>query len=122
MIGVGFSAVLVTGQAIFADVIDYDETQTGKRRETTYSGVNALLSNKPAISIANAAFLGIIGAFGYSEPKEGVEYIASPEVKMGIMIGVALLPGIFMVLTGFIMKYFPLDGDHWKETKVKLEQ
>ncbi len=121
LVGAGFSAVLVTAQAIFADCIDYDETQTGKRRETTYSGVNALLSNKPAISIANAAFLWIIEQFGYMEPEEGVTYIPSNEVKIGIMVGVALLPGIFMLFTALIMKKYPLDGSEWRKTKKKLE-
>jgi len=122
IVGAGFSAVLVTAQAIFADCIDYDETQTGKRRETTYSGVNALLSNKPAISIANALFLWVIQRFGYVEPTEGEIYIPPESVKWGIMVGVALLPGIFMLITGLIMKKYPLEGKEWKKTKRELEK
>lgn len=45
-------------------MIDYDEAKTGFRREGMYAGVNSLIT-KPAISFANAAFVMIIGWFGY---------------------------------------------------------
>lgn len=46
------------------EVIDYDEIKTRFRREGMYAGVNSLVT-KPAISFANAAFVTIIGLFGY---------------------------------------------------------
>jgi GPH family glycoside/pentoside/hexuronide:cation symporter len=44
LIGIGMSGYMLTNQVLIADVVDYDETRTGKRRETTYSGINALLT------------------------------------------------------------------------------
>ncbi|MFX0139551.1 MAG: MFS transporter, partial [Candidatus Hodarchaeota archaeon] len=59
LIGIGMSGYLLINQVVVADIVDYDEIRTGKRRETTYSGINALIT-KPAISIANWLFLIII--------------------------------------------------------------
>ena len=58
-IGIGLAARVVSEQPIMGDLIDYDELNlTGKRRETSYAGINALFM-KPSISIANWLYLAI---------------------------------------------------------------
>ncbi|MHA1843317.1 MAG: MFS transporter, partial [Promethearchaeota archaeon] len=94
---------------------DYDETRTGKRRETTYSGVEALLT-KPAISIANWMFLTIISSFGFEEGS----IAQSNSALLGIMIGFTIIPAIFALFGAFVMKFFPLDGPEWNEQKLKI--
>ncbi|MHA1689110.1 MAG: MFS transporter [Promethearchaeota archaeon] len=115
LIGIGLSAVMLTSQILFADTIDYDETRTGKRRETTYSGVEALLT-KPAISIANWMFLTIISSFGFEEGS----IAQSNSALLGIMIGFTIIPAIFALFGAFVMKFFPLDGPEWNEQKLKI--
>jgi Na+/melibiose symporter-like transporter len=115
LVGIGFSAVLISTHVIFTDTIDYDETKTGKRRETTYSGVQALLT-KPAISIANWLFLLIISAFGFQEDLA----IQSDFTKLGIMFGFTIIPSICALLSVIVMIYYPLDGPEWMEQKQKL--
>ncbi|MHA1110143.1 MAG: MFS transporter [Promethearchaeota archaeon] len=111
---------LFTGQ-INADCIDYDELRTAKRRETSYSGVNALIT-KPAISIANAVFFYIIEAFGFPHSIESIpNYVATESVKTGILIGFTLIPAIMFVGAMLIMIFYPLDGSDW-DNKKKLVQ
>ncbi|MHA1845131.1 MAG: MFS transporter, partial [Promethearchaeota archaeon] len=117
LIGIGLSAVMLTSQILFADTIDYDETRTGKRRETTYSGVEALLT-KPAISIANWMFLTIISSFGF---KEG-SITQSDSALFGIMIGFTIIPALFALFGALVMKFFPLDGPEWIEQKLKISR
>jgi len=117
LIGVGLAAVTLTNQILFADTIDYDETRTGKRRETTYSGVEALLT-KPAISIANWLFLTIISAFGFQAGSQ----IQPNSVAMGIMIGFTIIPAIFALFGAVIMKFYPLDGPDWEAQKLIISQ
>lgn len=117
LLGIGISGVFVTNQIVFAETIDHDEILTKKRRETTYSGVNALIT-KPSISIANFLFLFIIAYYGFQR--------ASPTqtetVKFGIMLGFTIIPAIFIFLSAFAMKYFQLDGPDWNKQKEELKR
>ena len=101
--------------SVIADIVDYDETRTGKRRETTYSGINALLT-KPAISIANWLFLRIINDFGF----DSFQTTQSSSTQMGIMIGFSLIPAIFLIFSSIVMLFYPLDGSEWLAQKAEL--
>ncbi|MFX1430859.1 MAG: MFS transporter [Promethearchaeota archaeon] len=120
LIGIGMSGYMLSNQVLIADVVDYDETRTGKRRETTYSGINALLT-KPAISIANWLFLTIISRLGFQEGLQTQEYLA----QLGILIGFTLIPAIFLMIGGIIMFLYRLDGPEWlsqKEVLIKIHE
>lgn len=118
---IGLAAVIMTGQAIFGDAIDYDEVRTGKRRETTYSGVNALVT-KPAVSIANWAFLALILAFGFQEPVDGQIFEQTELAITGILFALTIVPGAFLLLAALVLRWFPLDGPEWIEQKVALQR
>ncbi len=115
LIGIGFSGFMLTNQVVIADIVDYDETRTGKRRETTYSGINALIT-KPAISIANWLFLLIISNFGF----DSSQTIQTFSAQMGIMIGFSLIPAIFLIFSSIVMLFYPLDGPKWLAKKAEL--
>ena len=117
LVGIGFSGIFLTSQAVFAEIIDYDEIQTEKRRETTYSGMNALLT-KPAISIANGLFLLIIAFYGFQRASQA----QTESAQMGIMIGFTIVPAIFILISALAMKFFPLDGPDWNKQKVELKK
>lgn len=120
-IGIGMGAVSVLQGVTGSDTLDYDEIQTGKRRETVYFGVAAIF-NKPAISIANWLFLTVIGLFGFIS-EEGTTIDMQPESAfLGIMVGFTLLPALFVFIAFLIMKYYPLDGPEWDEEKRKLQK
>ena len=115
LIGIGLSAIMLLRQAITADIIDYDETRTGKRRETSYAGMNAVFE-KPAISIANWLFLFIIILFGFRQTSNTQSFGA----KTGIMIILTIIPAIFLALSALIMLFYPLDGPEWDKKKKEL--
>ncbi len=111
----GLAATTLTNQAVMGDCIDFDEVQTGKRRETTYSGVNALIT-KPAISLATALFLVIAGAYGFDADLS----VQVPTAATGIIYGFALVPGILLIISGVMMRWFRLDGPAWMKQKKEL--
>jgi GPH family glycoside/pentoside/hexuronide:cation symporter len=120
LIGIGISGYMLSNQVVIADIVDYDEIRTGKRRETTYSGINALIT-KPAISIANWMFLIIINSFGFIE-KQAIQTF---NAQLGIMIGFSLIPSIFLIFGALVMFYYKLDGPKWlsqKEEIMKIHQ
>ena len=116
-IGVGFAGGLYLIPLMNGDVIDFDEKRTGLRREGMYAGINSFMT-KPAISLAQAAFITIIGWFNYSQflPK-GMQ----PEsAHTGIILGWMLIPGLLLTLSLASMLWYPLAGAAWDKTKKEL--
>ena len=117
LLGVGFSGYFMTGQMMIADTIDYDEILTGKRRETSYSGVNALLT-KPAVSIGPWLFLTIISAFGFDN--EAV--VQTSHAQIGIMLAFTIIPAVLTFISALFIHYFPLSGQEWKNKKLEIQK
>ncbi len=116
IVGIGFGPVNLIFNPLMADIMDYDEMLTGKRRETTYAGMNALLT-KPAISIANALFLIIISRFGF----DNTESIQTESAVLGIQLAYSLVPAIFFLISAItLFKWYKLDGKHWIAKKAEL--
>ncbi|MFW9818739.1 MAG: MFS transporter [Candidatus Thorarchaeota archaeon] len=112
LIGIGFSGYMITNNIVMADIVDYDEILTGKRRETSYSGMNALIT-KPAISIGNWLFLLIISFSGFNSEQSTQTFSA----QLGILAGFSLIPSIFLIISAFVMFLYPLDGPQWQTEK-----
>lgn len=116
----GLLCYIIFNAPLMADVIDYDETLTGKRRETTYSGINALIT-KPAVSIGNALFLWIIALFQYdseiADPKG-----QDPLVATGVIIAFTLIPAICLTIGVITLRWYPLDGEKWNAKKRELQK
>ncbi len=116
IVGIGFAPVTLIWSPLLADVIDFDEILTGKRRETTYAGMNALIT-KPAISVANALFLLIINGFGF----DNTQSIQSDSAIFGIQAGFTLIPAICFIISAITLwKWYKLDGEEWIAKKTEL--
>lgn len=115
--GVGFAGGMYLVPIMNGDVIDYDEIKTGARREGIYAGVNSLIT-KPAISLANAAFLMIAKWFGYDTTlTAGMQ---SEMAKQGILVAWMAIPALLLILSAVGMKFYPLYGKKWDDEKAAL--
>ena len=119
-IAFGLICYLLLGQPLMAECIDHDEILTGKRRETTYSGVNALIT-KPAVSIGHALFLIIIRNWGYNEDISN-PLLQPSSVSMGVIIAFTLVPAICVAIGYISLKWYPLDGPEWIQKKRMLQE
>jgi GPH family glycoside/pentoside/hexuronide:cation symporter len=117
VLGATFSGYYLMGQMVFADVVDYDEIKTGKRREATYAGMEALIQ-KPAISIAPAIFIWVILGFGFNETAA----TQPANAQLGIMLAFTIIPGIILLIGGFCVKFYPLGGPDWMKQKEELKK
>ena len=115
--GVGFAGGMYLVPIMNGDVIDYDELRTGARREGIYAGVNSLIT-KPAISLANAAFLMIAKWFGYDTALTAG--LQSETAKHGILVAWMAIPAILLILSAVGMKFYPLFGKKWDDEKASL--
>ncbi|MBQ9227739.1 MAG: MFS transporter [Eubacterium sp.] len=116
--GMGFAGGMYLIPLMNGDVIDYDETVTGKRREGMYAGVNSLIT-KPAISFANAAFIMIAKGFGYDTTVAAGQQSAA--AKQGLLVAWMALPAVLLIICAISLKFYPLTGAKWNETKQQLE-
>lgn len=102
LMGISVSAAHVLPDAIFPDVIDWDELRTGKRHEGIYYGIKNFIRK---LTTAFAIFLAlqVLGWLGYQVPPEGAISFTQPDSAiLGIRIligpiGIALLLGVIVV-------------------------
>lgn len=100
----------ILGSAMHADVIDYDELQTGKRREAQFSALWSIIPKFATIPGA-AIPLAILGGVGYV-PNQAEQ---PAEVILTLQILFALVPAAFNAVGVAIMWWYPLsEANHAK--------
>ncbi len=100
--GSAFGVRLFLGPAIQADVIDYDELYTGKRRESQYGAFWAVMMKFTVIPSA-AIPLAIMAQLGYMPNVE-----QSEQVKFAISAIFGLAPASFGLLSLLVFLRFPI--------------
>jgi GPH family glycoside/pentoside/hexuronide:cation symporter len=114
--GVGFGAGLFLTPSMQADVIDYDEFYTGKRREAQYGAFWSILPKFVAIPSA-AIPIALMASMGY------VPNVAqSPPVVLIIRIIFALGPATFATLSFLIARHFPMTERQHREILKGIER
>jgi GPH family glycoside/pentoside/hexuronide:cation symporter len=100
--GVAFGAGGLLVPAMQADVVDYDELRTGKRREAQFAAFWAIVPKFVAIPGA-ALPIAALAALGYvpNQPQ-------TPQVQQGIRIVYALLPAGFALASFFLARLYPI--------------
>ncbi len=116
--GMGFAGGMYLVPLMNGDVIDYDEIKLGVRREGMYAGVNSLIT-KPAISLANAAFLMILPWFGFNKELATAEQ--TDWAKQGVLVAWMAIPAVLLVICAVSLKFYPLAGEKWQAEKRELE-
>ncbi|MDY6951217.1 MAG: MFS transporter, partial [Thermodesulfobacteriota bacterium] len=109
--GIGFGATLALPSAMQADVIDYDELMSGKRREGQYVGLWSV-SKKLAAALGVGAALAVLGMMGY-EP--GVAQ--SPRVVLSLRVLYALIPSLCNLAALCIALAYPIHAAVHEEIK-----
>jgi GPH family glycoside/pentoside/hexuronide:cation symporter len=100
--GIGFGATIAIPSAMQADVIDYDELLSGKRREGLYVGVWSV-TKKLAAALGVGAALTILGQVGYVPNTDQTE-----QVQFALRVLYALVPSLCNVAAFFIALSYPI--------------
>ena len=105
MAGISVSVAHVLPDAIFPDVIEWDELRTGRRQEGIYYGVKNFVRK---LTGAFAIFIALqaLGWFGYQTPPVGATFFQQPDsalMAMRILIGPF---GAFLLLSAVVMAWF----------------
>lgn len=103
--GIGFGATLALPSSLQADVIDYDEMVSGRRREGQYMGMWSV-AKKLSAAVGVGTGLTVLGLVGYVPNVE-----QSETVKWVIRSFYALIPSICNLAAIAIALFYPLSGE-----------
>ncbi|MHA1672592.1 MAG: MFS transporter [Promethearchaeota archaeon] len=114
----GYSVFMTTLQTLS---MDEDELKTGSRRETTFLGVNALIT-KPADSIGPIIVTWILEWTHYIGQTLDNPNPTQPGTAIdGIRAIMLLIPLVFILIGAIFMYFYPIHGDTMKQMRVDLE-
>jgi len=109
LMGFSYSAAHMLPEAIFPDVIDWDELRTRERHEGVYYGAKNFI-RKLTTAFALFLTLQVLGWLGYQKPPDGAVYfMQSPAVIMGIRILVGPVATVLLLGLLAITWFYPLD-------------
>jgi GPH family glycoside/pentoside/hexuronide:cation symporter len=117
LIGISVSAAHVLPDAIFPDVIDWDELRTGTRHEGVYYGAKNFM-RKLTGALAIFIALQVLGWLGYQSPPEGAtRFIQPPTALWGIRILTGgVTAAVLLGATGIAWLY-PLDRKRYRRVQ-----
>lgn len=120
--GIGVSAAYTLPDALFADVIEWDELRTGRRQEGIYYGVRAFI-RKVTGALVIFITLQALGWSGYQTPPDGVIQFAQPASAL-MMIRLLASPFGAVILSGVIVftALFPLTRERYERIQRLLEK
>ena len=129
VVGIGTGGVVVMMYAIFPDIPDVDELQSGERREATYSALVTFI-RKFSSALAIFAVSNVIGMAGYIPPiaqvQDGVtKMIEQPQTDIFLLVLrliFTLLPVVLLVFALIVALRFPLTPDLHRRLNLVLEK
>ncbi len=115
--GISVSTAHVLPNALFPDVLEWDELRTNQRRDGMYYGILNLIRK---LTSAAAIFLAlqVLGLFNYQSPPEGVSlFQQAPETLLAIRILTG--PGGSLLLLGAIVAAFFYPVSRERHTRIR---
>jgi GPH family glycoside/pentoside/hexuronide:cation symporter len=114
LMGISVSAAHVLPDAIFPDVIDWDELRTGKRHEGVYYGAKNFIRK---LTTAFAIFLAlqVLGWLGYQPPPEAATSFMPPEAAIwGIRILIGPVAVVLLAAVVVVAWFYPLNRHRYQ--------
>lgn len=109
--GFAASGLLLMGQSMLPDVIEYDYRRTGLRREGVFSGFYSFVE-KTAFAIAPAIVGFILQAYHFDK----MSLTQPPEALHGILLVQAVLPALYFGVSVAVLWFYTLTEAKLKNT------
>jgi GPH family glycoside/pentoside/hexuronide:cation symporter len=116
IVGLGFSSQWVCPHSMMPDVIEYDELETGERREGIYYGMNAT-AGKITCSLGTAICGWGMDLTGYVEGA-----VQTPAALMGIRVMFAVIPALLLFVCVPLLLKYPITRESHAKVLAALEQ
>jgi GPH family glycoside/pentoside/hexuronide:cation symporter len=119
--GLSVSAAHILPDAMFPDVIEWDELRTGRRQEGIYYGVKNFV-RKMTGALATFIALQVLGWFGYRIPPEGVTtFVQSPITLTAIRVLIGPLGAVLLFSAVITTWFYPLTRERHARIRQLLE-
>jgi GPH family glycoside/pentoside/hexuronide:cation symporter len=119
LLGLASGGILLMGQSMLPDTIEYDSRRTGMRREGIFSGLYTTIEK-----LGSAFGAGLAGATlsfaGYIATTEGVAVVQPASAITGIYICLAVLPAITAIISAIAMFWYDLSEEKLKNTTLEI--
>lgn len=120
--GIGLAVAYLIPWSMLPDVIEYDELETGQRREGIYYGFFVFLQ-KLGISLGLALSNFALDITGYVNPEVAGEFAAQPDsVLLTLRLFVSIVPAIILLLSFVLVYKYPITRERYAEIKAQLAQ
>jgi GPH family glycoside/pentoside/hexuronide:cation symporter len=120
--GLSVSAAHVLPDAMFPDVIEWDELRTGRRQEGIYYGVKNFV-RKMTGALAIFLALQVLGWFGYQSPPEGATtFTQSPVTLTAIRMLIGPLGAVLLFSAVITTWFYPLTRERHGRIRRLLEK
>ena len=120
--GLSVSTAHVLPDAIFPDVIEWDELRTGRRQEGMYYGIKNFI-RKLTGAFAIFFALQVLGWFGYQAPPDGVTQFAQSEATLQAIRFLTGPIGALLLIGAIVVAYFyPLTRERHERILRLLEK
>ena len=114
--GLGAGSGAVVGPSVQADVIDYDEYRSGKRKEGTYFATwNFVFKSSTGITLMLTGF--VLSASGFVPNVEQTD-----NVKLALLTLYAIFPLVCYTVGALIFSRFKLDESVYKTIRSSLDK
>ena len=122
MLGIGLSSAYILPDAMFPDIIEWDELRTGRRQEGIYYGARAFI-RKMASALTVFLTLQLLGWAGYVAPTDGASVFTQSESTLR-MIRLMVAPISAFMLSGAILFawLYPLTREKYTKIRELLEK
>ena len=120
--GLSVSTAHVLPEAIFPDVIEWDELRTRHRQEGVYYGAKNFV-RKLTGAVAIFAALQVLGWFGYqSPPKDAIQFSQQPATLEAIRWLTGPTGGVLLISAIVIAYFYPLTRERHARIRKLLAQ
>ncbi len=113
--GFAFTAPLVIGRSMTADVAEWEKARSGHDRAGMYFGLNSMAYKIGSSLAIGVGYLLVALVAGY---KAGAEN--SPGAEHGLLLVFCLVPAAFYIATYFVVRNYPLNRASQQEVTDRL--
>lgn len=116
--GIAAAGMLMVGQSMLPDTIEYDRRRTGLERAGVFAGIYTT-AEKMAYALGPALTGILLSSMGYVSGTQGMS-IEQPESAItAIYIAIGIAPGVCLLGAIFLVTFYKLDEEKLKATTLE---
>lgn len=118
--GIAAAGILIMGQSMLPDTIEYDRRRTGKKRAGIFAGIYTT-AEKMAYALGPALTGILLGSMGYVEGTAGAAIAQPASAITAIYISIGVAPPVCLLIACGVLMFYDLDEEKLKAMEDKAQ-